>query len=338
MSVFKQLLVAFLMFAVSAPTVAKTVRFKIATIAPEGTSWMQQMRAAAEEIEERTQGRVKFKFYPGGVMGNDNTVLRKIRLQQLHGAAFTGGALSDIESTAGLYSLPMIFRSEDEVAYVRGQMDEQIRLRLKKKDFIVLGISNGGFAYLMSSKPISGLQGLQAHKIWIPEGDTTTALTFSQAGLATIPLALGDVYTGLQTGLVDTVTSTPTGAIAFQWHTKIKHMVDYPLVHLTGYLVVSRTTFEKASSEDQAVMEDVVGAAFKKLDEINRNDNSAAKDALRAHGVVVDSLPPSEQVEWQSLAQRTVTELRTRNDFAKDLFDVLVWHLTAFRSQASLSE
>jgi len=99
------------------------VTLKIATLAPDGTSWMKQMRKGAKEISERTDGRVKIKIYPGGVMGNTNTVLQKMRIGQLHGAAFTGSSLSQVYPDAQLYSLPMVFRSYEEVEYVRQRMD-----------------------------------------------------------------------------------------------------------------------------------------------------------------------------------------------------------------------
>ena len=55
---------------------AQATTFKIATIAPDGTTWMQEMRAGADVIKQRTGGRVQFRFFPGGVMGNDRSVLR----------------------------------------------------------------------------------------------------------------------------------------------------------------------------------------------------------------------------------------------------------------------
>ncbi len=75
--------------------VASAADLKIATVAPDGSHWMQQMRAGAEEIKTRTAGRVTVKFYPGGVMGNDSQVLRKIRANQLQGGAFASGGLAD---------------------------------------------------------------------------------------------------------------------------------------------------------------------------------------------------------------------------------------------------
>ncbi len=65
---------------------------KIATVVPEGSAWMKEMRDAASEIEQRTEGRVKLKFYPGGVMGTEKAVLRKIRVGQLQGGASPAAA------------------------------------------------------------------------------------------------------------------------------------------------------------------------------------------------------------------------------------------------------
>ncbi|MEW7993872.1 MAG: TRAP transporter substrate-binding protein DctP, partial [Candidatus Thiodiazotropha endolucinida] len=88
---------------------------KIATLAPDGTNWMKEMRAAAKQIKQQTDGRVKIRFYPGGVMGNDSSVLRKIRIGQLHGGAITGGGLSSIYKDAQVYTLPFQFRNLQEV-------------------------------------------------------------------------------------------------------------------------------------------------------------------------------------------------------------------------------
>ena len=88
---------------------AHALTLKIATVAPDGTRWMQSMRAAAAEVEQRTESRVEVKFYPGAVMGNHRIVLRKIRIGQLHGGAFTGGELASVEHNLRIY--PALFET-----------------------------------------------------------------------------------------------------------------------------------------------------------------------------------------------------------------------------------
>ena len=135
-------------------TGASATTLKIATLAPGGSDWMLEMKAAADEIAERTGGRVKLKFYPGGVMGNDQTVLRKMRVGQLHGGAFSSGALGNVLPDVNLYSLPLMFRSYEEVHYVRERLDPELVTNLKAKGYVVVAFSNNGFAYFMSTHPI----------------------------------------------------------------------------------------------------------------------------------------------------------------------------------------
>jgi TRAP-type C4-dicarboxylate transport system substrate-binding protein len=336
MRLVTQGVLALAMVLCSELALAKAGEFKIATIAPDGTSTMKQLRAAANEIKERTQSRAKLKFYPGGVMGNDKTVLRKIKLGQLQGAVFTSGTVAKIDLAADLYSLPMVFRNMDEVVYVREQMDGQIQARIEDKGFVALGISNGGFAYLMADRPVSSLEGLKTHKIWVPEGDSLTSTTFVQGGIRTVPLPISDVYTGLQTGLIDTVTATPSGTIALQWHTKIKYMVDFPLIHLTGFLVVQRKAFEKLSAEDQAIMREVIGGTFAELNQLNEKDNREARTALRTQGVVIGTLTEQESERWRALAEKSVAEIEALDEFPRDLFSVLMEHLATYRSEVAV--
>ena len=101
----------------------KAATLKIATVTPEGSQWMTDMRAGAKEIKERTEGRVQIKYYGGGVMGNDQKVLSRIRIGSLQGGAFTPSALAVQYSDLNLYGLPMVFDSEEEAAFVRARMD-----------------------------------------------------------------------------------------------------------------------------------------------------------------------------------------------------------------------
>ncbi len=110
-------LVALALISLAASLQAATI--KIATVAPDGTAWMREMRAGADAVKKRTDGRVEIKYYPGGVMGDEPSVLRKIKIGQLQGGAFTGGELSAIVKDAQIYSLPFLFKNQEEVDKVR---------------------------------------------------------------------------------------------------------------------------------------------------------------------------------------------------------------------------
>jgi TRAP-type C4-dicarboxylate transport system substrate-binding protein len=313
-----------------APAFAKT--FKIATVAPNGTSWMKELKAGSAEIKQKTNGRVKFRFYPGGIMGNDKSVLRKIRVGQLHGGAITGGGLMEISPDSQVYSLPLAFKSHQEVDYARTKMDKLIIDGLYNKGFVSFGLGEGGFAYLMSNQPLSSINDLKGHKIWIPEGDNFSRTAFESLGVSPIPLPLTDVLTGLQTGLIDTIASSAMGAIALQWHTKVKYITNTPLMYLYGTLILQRKAFEKIKKEDQAVVRNVMQKVFKKLDIINRQDNLDAMLALQSQGISIIDPPSHDKQQWQTSVTGAIDNLTSNGSISKPITQTLYNHLSDFRN------
>lgn len=307
---------------------------KIATLAPEGTAWMQELRKGAEEVAAATQGRVEIKFYPGGVMGNDKTVLRKIRAGQLQGGAFTGGSLNEVYTDSAIYGMPFLFRSYAEVDYVRERMDPFLQAELEKAGMVALGISEGGFAYLLSDVAVRKVDDVKGKKVWVPEGDVVSQVALEVAGVAPVPLPLADVYTGLQTKLVDTVATTPAGAIAFQWHTKVKYFTDVPLLYLVGVVAVDKGALEKLGPEDQAAVKDRMGAALARLDTLNREGNRSARDALQKQGITsVGPESPAELARWRGIAEEALRRLREQGAYSPAVLGRIQEHLKAYRAE-----
>ncbi len=281
--------------------VASAATIKIATVAPDGTAWMREMRAAGDAIKKATDGRVEIKYYPGGVMGDDATVLRKIKIGQLQGGAFTGGEATVITPDAQIYSLPFLFRSQEEIDKVRTKLDPFVKRSFDAAGFELLGISGAGFAYLFSTRDIKTRDDLKAAKVWVPQGDQAAELTFKVAGVTPIPLPLSDVYTSLQTGLIDTAANTPSGAIAFQWHTKLKYMVDLPLSYVVGEIVVDKKTTDALSAADHKILDDEFSAGFARLEKATRADNASARDALKQQGITFTVPDETERKSWDAV-------------------------------------
>ena len=319
--------------ALPGPVLARTL--KIATLSPDGTAWMRELRQGAKEIEERTAGRVKLKFYPGGVMGNDQTILRKIRIGQLQGGAFAGGGLVEVYNDMQVYSLPFLFNSYDEVDYVRERMDPLIRNGLEDHGFVAVGLSEGGFAHLLSSHALRSREDLDGRKVWVPQGDELSRIALETAGISPVPLPISDVYTGLQTGLIDTIASSPIGAIAFQWHTKVRYFTDVPLMYLFGTLAFAKKAFDKLSDTDRFVVNDVMGPIFKRLDGENRRDNEAAKEALQNQGIELVTPTAEEMERWRSIAREAELRYEGKNLYSDEMYEILKGHLRDFRRGAA---
>ena len=312
------------------PVTAKT--FKIATAAPEGSQWMKEMRSGAEKIKQRTEGRVKIKFYAGGVMGNDKSVMRKIRIGQLQGGAFVSGSLDEVDPDISLFSLPMVFRSYEEVDYVRKAMDRELIDHLEQAGFACFGFAEGGFAYIMSPTPIRSIEDARGLKIWVPEGDTISYRGMESIGLAPVVLPITDVMTGLQASLIEVVASSPIGALAFQWHTKVKYVTSTPLSYLYGTLVIDKRYFNKLSADDQKVVREVMEAIYADLDRSNRKENQEAVKALTAQGIEFIDPPADETAKWRSITADLNRQMGKEGLFSVGLYDKIVSTLEQFRA------
>jgi TRAP-type C4-dicarboxylate transport system substrate-binding protein len=322
-----------LLTLIALPLSATTL--KIATIAPDGTSWMKQMRAAAKQIEQGTEGRVKLRFYPGGVMGNDNSVLRKIRVGQLHGGAITGGGLSVVYPNAQVYNLPFQFRDLQEVDAVRQVMDKEIVEGLHQAGFVSFGLSEGGFAYLLSNTPVKTTGDMHGLKIWIPEGDQVNARMFKALGISPIPLPITDVMTGLQTGLIDTIASSPIGAIALQWHTRVKYLTEVPLAYLYATLVIKEKALARLDEADRALVMQVLQETFSALDAQNRKDNLQALEALKRQGIEFVEPSLEQQQEWEKHANTMLESLSTQGFFDAAMLEQMQQLIQAARSASA---
>ena len=307
---------------------------KIATLSPDGSAWMVQMRIAAKDIEAQTEGRVKFKFYPGGVMGSDAAVIRKMKIGQLHGGALTGGALAKFAPDTQVYNLPFIFKSFEEVDYVRERMDSTIIQSFADAGYTIFGLAEGGFAYVLSTSPTDTFDKLKQSKIWSPDNDVLVQKSMAKFNLGTIPLGLGDVLPALQTGMVDTVTTSPIGAIALQWHTQVTHITDMPILYFYGILAIKNKAYKKISQSDQVIVGQVMGQSFKKIDKINRQDNVDAMNALQALGIKKIDMQQTDRDMLQGQAESLAQSMLAEQQFSKSAYDEIQKYLTEFRGAA----
>jgi len=305
---------------------------KIATLSPDGTSWMKKMRLAAKEIAKQTDNRVKIKFYPGGVMGDENSILRKMRINQLQGAAVTGGALTSFYKDANIYGMPFLFNSQKEIIHVRKNMDDLILKGLEKKGLISFGLAESGFAYIFSNEIVESVADLHKYKVWIP--DTPAARDAVKAfKLSPIPLPLSDVLAGLQTGLIDTIASPPIASIALQWYTQVKYFTDMPILYGYGTMVVSKRAMKKLKKADRVIVTNIMRDVFKEVNLQNQKDNIAAMAALKNQGIKF--IKPNEQQlnEWKSIAVDANKRLVQNGFNSEKMFKLIKKHISDFRNK-----
>jgi TRAP-type C4-dicarboxylate transport system substrate-binding protein len=309
---------------------AKMLVIKLATLAPEGSSWMETFNSINTEVREKTGKQVGFKFYPGGVLGDEKDLLRKMHIGQIHAAALTSAGLSAIFSEMDVFQIPFLFESYKEIDYVVKEMDAFFRKGFDKNNYILLGWSEGGFVRLMSTTPVATLADLRKVKVWTWEDSPMTKIIFDEANVSAIPLSVPDVLVGLQTGLVDVVYAPPTGAIALQWFTKTKYMTDVNLIYLIGAVVMKKKVFNKISPAHQKILMDICQRQMAQLKTTIRRENQEAIQVMIKHGVKIITPSPEQVAGFKQVSAQAMQRVEGKS-FSKKIRDEVTAKIDTYR-------
>lgn len=306
-------------------------KIKFATLAPEGSTYLNVLQAYADEVETLTEGAVKFRIYAGGVQGDEKDVLRKMRIGQIHSAGFTGVGLGEIMSEIRVLELPMMYRSYDEVDYITTQLYDEFSRKFEEKGFVILGWADVGFAYVYGQQPITNLETLQSTKMWMWEGDPLAEATFKALDVNATPLALTDVRTSLQTNLVETVYVPPLPCVSLQWHTQIKTMMDLPLANVAGAVLISKKKFDKLDPAHQKILREKGKEHMRRLVQLGREDNAKSIELMAENGVEIVKIPEENVKEFTAAAQSAHAELAGKL-YDQSLLDRVSGLLAEFRN------
>ncbi len=260
---------------------------KFATVAPEGSTWMNVMREYDQAIRKESGGALGFKIYPGMVQGDEKDVLRKIRLGQLHGAGITGVGMTGIAPRARILDAPFLFHSYAEVDHITQRFDAELKQAFIEGGYVNLGWAEVGWTYIFSNTPVRTPADLKKVKMWMWQGDPIADASFRAFGLKPIPLDLSEVLTSLQTGLVDGVYAPPLGAIGLQWFSRVKYMLNEPLADASGAVVISKKKFDELPPDMQGILTRNGKIFMAKLTRLSREDNAKSIDVLKKNGVSV---------------------------------------------------
>ena len=312
------------------PLAASGEIFKIATISPDGLGWMSKLREGLEQIQVQTEERVIFKIYPGGVQGDDATVLRKMRIRQLNGGVFAAGSLTRFFPDLQVYNLPLQFRSYNEVDFVRAQIDSYISNGLQNAGIKTFAFTETGFAYLLANESVTSLKDLRKLKAWIPDNDPIAAELIKSFDVSPIPLNITDVLPALQTGMINAVVGPPSVVLALQWHNHLSHLMNLPLVYIYSMLAMDMKAYSRVSAADQETVENILDDVFELVGQDARLDNEKALQALK--GIGITFVEPSNKTEWQEAADLSVKKLMESGEISEEAVNRYLLLLKNFRS------
>lgn len=319
------------MFSATA-VMAQPYIIKFATLAPEGSTWMNVMKEYDQSIRKESGGRVGFKLYAGGVAGDETDVLRKIRLGQYHSAGFTGVGMGKIAPMVRILDAPFFFKNHDEVDMVLEKFDGEFRKAFEDNGFVLLGWAEVGNVFVFTNKPITKVQDMDGVKMWQWEGDPVAEAAFKTLNLKTIPLSISDVLTSLQTGLIDGVYTSPLAAVSLQWFTAVKYMFNIPLTNSAGAVVIAKKEFDRYPQDIKDVLLKYGKSTMRKLTLLSRQDNEKSLGSLQKSKIVFTKPSSSKAAEEYDEIGRRARKSMAGKLYSEDLLSRVDRALAEYRA------
>jgi len=313
-------------------TLAADKQLRIGTLAPKNSLYHRQLMELGESWRTAQGGNARYLVYPDGSQGGETDMVRRMRIGQLQGGLLSVVGLREIEpSIAALQNMPLMFRSWEEVDYVREKMRPAMEKKFLDKGFVVLAWGDAGWVRFFSKKPAFRPEDFKSMKFFAWGGEVEQQEIMKRLGYTPVPLETGDILPAIQTGMIDAVPSTPYFALATQVYNTAPNMLDLNWAPIVGALVVTRKAWDEMTPEAQATVREAGAKAGAQIRGRARQEVDEAVEAMKKRGLVVNQPNAQQMQEWNALADKLYPQIRGKLVPA-ETFDEVLGYLKTFRA------
>jgi TRAP-type C4-dicarboxylate transport system substrate-binding protein len=290
---------AFLLAASIVPLPAQTL--KIATLAPDGSPWVQSLRQVAGQWERISAGRVRLKIYAGGVAGEEADMVRKLRIGQLQGAALTQLGLGLLEPDILVISIPFLVRDEGELDHLLAASRDRFAAMFARRGYLLAALPKAGWVHFFAREPVVRPDDLRRLKLAVPGDDPLFVEIWRRLGFNAFSLSINDLLAGLQSGMADACYSPLLAAASFQWFGAVRYMPSLPVAPVLGGVLLSEAALAQVPDGLRPALLEAFQQMERKLDSRMQDLEQEALAAMQRHGLEVVPVPPEAAAQWRAL-------------------------------------
>lgn len=311
---------------------AAEFEIKVGTIAPLETTYMRMASEAFREAERLTQDRLKFILYPGMSMGDEPDMIRKMRLDQLQGGFFTVLGISKMVPEMMVLCLPFLFKSVDEVDYLKESLFDMFYELFEKRGFILLAwLDVGGFGQMFSKNMIKTPEDLQQQDVWGWSAEPISLEFLKALNVTPIFIPLPEVLPALQTGMVNAVAANALGCVALQWHTQIRYVEKMDVVYGPVVAVTTKRMWDKTPDGIKEIIKKVIRKHEFRISKAVRRDDDIALVGMYKRGIKIVRFSEKELKPFKELT-RPVWDTLVDQYYPRWLLDKIIKELESYRS------
>ncbi len=316
----------------SALAAEKTIKLRLGTLAPAGTTYHRSLQMMGEKWRKASNGAVQLVIFPGGTQGSEADMVGLMQTGNLDAGLLTAGGLWEIDPSAlALQIMPKCFRSLEEVDYVGEKLRPQLESRLLAKGYVVLFWGDSGWVQLFSKTPVLRPDDLRKLKVFCGAGSASEYDLWKSSGFSPVSLESTGIPQGLLSGTISAVPTVPIFALAAQLDSQAKYMLELQWAPLVGATVVQKKAWDKVPAEARKAMLEIAAEAGQQVKMAGRAESDAAVAAMVKRGLRVQKLTPEADAEWRAVIDKLQDHIRGKIVPA-DMFDAAQKALKEFRS------
>lgn len=236
---------------------AQSMVLKAADVHPAGYPNVVAVENMGKKLDAATNGRLKIQTFPGGVLGGEKEMIEQTQFGAINILRTSLGPVGTVVPEVNVFNMPFVFRSQDHMrAVIDGAIGDELLAKIiaSPAKLVAIGWMDGGSRSLYTKKPVRTPADLKGQKVRMM-GNPLFVDTMNAMGGNGISMGYGEVFTALQTGVVDGAeNNAPSFFTSNHYSTGAKFYTQTNHLIIPELLVVSKVTWDKLSKDDQALL------------------------------------------------------------------------------------
>jgi TRAP-type C4-dicarboxylate transport system substrate-binding protein len=305
---------------------------KIGSIAPAGTPWDITLKEIAADWRSISGGRIDMKIYAGGIAGDEEAMIRKMKVGHLDGVVVTSIGLKLISTDLFIMSLPRLLKSIEEYEYLVPRIEDSYDRLMEDKGYKLITWTMAGWIHFFSTERVVVPSDLKDLKIGIIPGQEGMERIWKNLGYKVLPVSTIDWLSSLQGGMVQATFTSPLAAAAYQIFGVANHMLDFQISPLLGAFMLSERSWSRIPP---GMRQELIQAAQKRVRPLYERSSELEEEAMEImieNGLIVHRIDEPQRAEWETEMEKAYAR-GLGDEYSGELFEEILEHLEAFRTR-----